>query len=66
MQLAGTGVTISDWLTPEENQRRHALMPQFKVARADKLTTYWRRAQLFVAGVEVSLPSPAAVATAAA
>ena len=65
-QLAGTGVTISDWLTPEENQRRLAFMPQFRAARAEKLKTYWRRAQLFVAGVEVSLPSPVAAATAAA
>lgn len=65
-QLAGTGVTISDWLTPEENQRRLAFMPQFKAARADKLKTYWRRAQLFVAGVAVSPPPPAAAAPAAA
>ena len=41
-------------------------MPQFRAARAEKLKTYWRRAQLFVAGVEVSLPSPVAAATAAA
>jgi hypothetical protein len=65
-QLAGTGVTICDWLTPEENQRRRALMPLFKTARADKLRTYWRRAQLFVAGVEVHPPSAAAAAPAAA
>lgn len=64
-QLANTGVTIRDWLTPEENQRRRALMPLFRNARADKLKTYWRRAQLFVAGVEVPLPSAAAAPAAA-
>jgi hypothetical protein len=64
-QLAGSGVTISDWLTPEENKRRRALMPQFKEARNAKLKAYWRRAQLFVEGAEVPLP-PAAAAPAAA
>ena len=41
-------------------------MPSFKTARADKPKTYWRRAQLFVAGVKVALPSASAAAPAAA
>jgi hypothetical protein len=69
-QLAGKGITISDWLSPAEMQRRRALMPQSVKAREAKIKTYWRRDKLFVDGKEVHPPSttttPVAPAVAAA
>lgn len=64
-QLKGRGLSIQDWLSPEEWKIRRAFARQFDEARKQGLKPTFRRAQLFIHGEPVAL-SPAASAPSAA
>lgn len=64
-QLKGKGLVIHDWLTAEELTQQRTLWEDFKKARDAGQRTGWKRSRLFVQGVEITPPSPAAAAPAA-
>ena len=55
-QLAGTGVVIHDHLSTAEYAIFKALQPMWREAKEAKKRVFWRRAMLFVDGVEVKAP----------
>jgi hypothetical protein len=58
-QLAGTGVVIHDHLSTAEYAIFKALQPKWREAKEAKMKVFWRRAALFVDGVEVKAPMAA-------